>query len=122
MEIGNNLRIFYSTTAFEHQKIIIVTITSNYALEKTKHISRKVVIETINIKEKNTRKALPYLPPRYTGQEILPVLQSWADQNEKQMYPTYHRYHRTSKNRKRRETTNNNYMRFHCEDGSSNRR
>lgn len=38
MEIGNNLRIFYSATAFEHQKIIIVIITSNYALEKTENI------------------------------------------------------------------------------------
>ena len=47
MEKGNNMRIFYSTTAFESiRKIIIEAIPSNYALEKTENrgISRKVVI------------------------------------------------------------------------------
>ena len=62
MEKGNNLRIFCSTTAFEKiRKIIIETITSNYALDKTENrdISGKVVIETIKTKEKNVRRALP---------------------------------------------------------------
>ena len=61
MEKGNNLRIFCSTTAFENIiKVIIETIASNYALEKTENrdISGKVVIETIKTKEKNARRAL----------------------------------------------------------------
>ena len=38
MERGNNLRIFCSTAAFENiRKIIIETIVSNYALEKTEN-------------------------------------------------------------------------------------
>ena len=60
MEKENNLRIFCSTKAFENiRKIIVETIASNYALEKTenKDISGKVV--TIKTKEKNARKALP---------------------------------------------------------------
>ena len=100
MEKGNNLRIFCRTTAFENiRKIIVETIANNYALEKTKnrHISGKVVIETIKTKEKNARKALPIFVtkiyrttstlllngPQIQGfvREILPVLQSWADQN-----------------------------------------
>ena len=41
--------------------MIIETIASNYALEKTENrdISEKVVIETIKTKEKNARRALP---------------------------------------------------------------
>ena len=45
---GNNLRIFCSTIAFENiRKIIVETIASNYALEKTENrdISGKVVID-----------------------------------------------------------------------------
>ena len=38
MDKGNNLRIFCSTAAFENiRKIIIETIVSNYALEKTEN-------------------------------------------------------------------------------------
>ena len=58
---GNNLRIFCSTTAFENiRKIILETIVSNYALEKTENrdTSGKFVIETIKTKEKNARRAL----------------------------------------------------------------
>ena len=96
MEKGNNLmRIFCRTTTFENIiKIIIETIASNYALEKTENrdISGKVVIETMKTKEKNARRALPifvtniYRTTTSTllingsqvqrfGQEILPVLQ-----------------------------------------------
>ena len=108
MEKGNKLWIFCSTTAFKCiRKIIIQTIASNYALEKTekRDISGKVVIETIITKEKNVRKALPIFvtnierttstllkDKRYYQyyqilpvQEILPVLQSWADENEKEI-------------------------------------
>ena len=81
--------------------MIIGTIPSNYALEKTenRHISGKVVIETIKTKEKNARRAVPIFVTniyRTTStllingpqvqrfvREILAVLQSWADQNEK---------------------------------------
>ena len=62
MEKGNNLRMFCSTTAFENiRKIIVETIASNCALEKTENrdISRKAVIETIKTKEKNARRTLP---------------------------------------------------------------
>ena len=62
MEKRNNLRIFCNTTAFENiRKIIIEAIASSYPLEKTENrdISVKVVIETIKIKEKNARRALP---------------------------------------------------------------
>ena len=48
--------MFCSTTAIENiRKIIIETIASNYALEKTKNrgTSVKVVIETIKTKKKN---------------------------------------------------------------------
>ena len=48
MKKGNNLRIFCSTIAFENiRKIIVETIASNYALEKTENrdISGKVVID-----------------------------------------------------------------------------
>ena len=104
MEKGNNLRIFCSTTAFENiRKIIIETVASNYVLEMTenKDISEKVIIETIKTKERNARRALPIFVIniyRTTStllingpqvqrfvQEILPVLQSWADQNEKEI-------------------------------------
>ena len=47
MEKGNNLRILCSTTTFDTvRKIIIETIASNYALEKTENrdISGKVII------------------------------------------------------------------------------
>ena len=100
MEKGNNMRIFCNTTAFENiRKIIIETIASDYALEKagSSDISGKVIIETIKTKEKNARIALPIFAAniyRTTSrllinwpqvqrfvQEILPVLQSWADQN-----------------------------------------
>ena len=104
MEKGNNLKIFCSTTTFENiRQMIIETISSNYGLEKTenRNISGKVVIETIKTKEKNGRRALPIFVTniyRTTStllingpqaqrfvQEILPVLQSWADQNEKEI-------------------------------------
>ena len=101
-EKGNNLSIFCCTTTFENiRKIIIETIVSNYPIEMTENreISKKVVIETIKTKEKNTRRALPIFVTniyRTTStliingtqvqrfvQEILTVLQSWADQNKK---------------------------------------
>ena len=104
MEKGNNLRIFCSTTAFENiRKIIIETVASNYVLEMTenKDISERVIIETIKTKERNARRALPIFVIniyRTTStllingpqvqrfvQEILPVLQSWADQNKKEI-------------------------------------
>ena len=103
MEKGNNLRIFCSTTAFENRKIIIETVASNYVLEMTenKDISDRVIIETIKTKERNARRALPIFVIniyRTTStllingpqvqrfvQEILPVLQSWVDQNEKEI-------------------------------------
>ena len=56
MEKRKGLRMFCSTTAVENiRKIIIETIASNYALEKTKNrgTSVKVVIETIKTKKKN---------------------------------------------------------------------
>ena len=102
MEKGNNMRIFCGTTDFENiRKIIIETIASNYALEKTENrdISGKVVIETIETKEKNARRALPIFVTniyRTTStllingpqvqrfvREILPVPQSCIDKNEK---------------------------------------
>ena len=104
MEKGNNLKIFCSTAAFENiRKIIIKIIASNYALEKTENrdISGKVVIEIIKSKDKNARRALPIFVTsiyRTTStllinrhqvqrfvQEILPLLQSWTDQNEKEI-------------------------------------
>ena len=103
MEKGNNLRIFCSTAAFGNRKIIIETVGSNYVLEMTenKDISERVIIETIKTKERNARRALPIFVIniyRTTStllingpqlqkfvQEILPVLQSWADQNEKEI-------------------------------------
>ena len=103
MEKGNNLRIFCSTTAFENRKIIIETVASNYVLEMTenKDISEIVIIETIKTKERNARRALPIFviniyrttstllingpQVQRSVQEILPVLQSWADQNEKEI-------------------------------------
>ena len=104
MEKGNNLRIICSTAAFENiRKIIIETVASNYVLEMTenKDISERVIIETIKTKEKNARRALPifviniyrttstvlingHQVQRFV-QEILPVAQSWANQNEKEM-------------------------------------
>ena len=64
-------------------------------------ISRKVITETIKTKDKNVRKALPIFVTniyRTTStllingpqiqrfvREILPLLQSWADQNEKEI-------------------------------------
>ena len=102
MEIGNNLRIFCITATFENRKIIIETIASNYVLEKkeNRHF-RKVVIEIINSKERNTRRALPIFVTkiyRTTSmslingpqvqrfvQEILSVFKSWVDQNKKQI-------------------------------------
>ena len=83
--------------------MIIETTASNYTLEKTENrdISGKVVIETVKTKEKNARRALPVFVTniyRTTStlpingpqvqrfvQELLPVLQSWADQNEKEI-------------------------------------
>ena len=104
MEKGNNLIIFCSTTTFENiRQMVIETIASNYALEKTENrdISGKFVIETTKTKEKNARRALPIFVTniyRTTStllingpqvqrfvQEILPVLQSWADQNKKEI-------------------------------------
>ena len=104
MEKENNLRIFRSTTAFENiRKIIIEIVASNYVLEMTedKDISEKVVTETIKTKERNARRSLPIFVIniyRTTStllingpqvqrfvREILPVLQSWADQNEKEI-------------------------------------
>ena len=101
MEKGNNLRIFCRTTAFEKiRNIIIETVASNYVIEMTenKDISERVIIETIKTEERNARRALPIFVIniyRTTStllinrpqvqrfvQEILPVLQSWADQNE----------------------------------------
>ena len=104
MEKGNNLRVFCSTTAFENiRKIIIETVASNYVLEMTenKDISERVIIETIKTKERNARRALPIFViniyrttstllingpqvQRFVP-EILPVLQSWAGQNEKEI-------------------------------------
>ena len=95
MEKRNNVRIFCSTTAFENiRKIIIETIASNYVLEKTENRDVSVVIETIKTKEENTRRVFIY---RTTStlltngsqvekfvREILPVLQSWTDQNQKE--------------------------------------
>ena len=102
MEKGNNLRIFCIITAFENiRKIIIGTVARNYVLEMTenKDISEKVIIETTKTKERNARRARPIFVIniyRTTSnllingpqvqrfvREILPVLQSWADQNEK---------------------------------------
>ena len=99
-----DLRIFCSTTIFGNiKKIIIETTASYYVLEKTedRDISGKVVIETIKTKEKYERRALPVFVTniyRTTNtllinetkvqrfmQEILPVLQSWIDQNEKEI-------------------------------------
>ena len=104
MEKGNNLRIFCSTTTFENiRKIIIETTASNFALEKTENrdISGKVVIESIKTKQKNARRALPIFVTNISRttstllingplvqrfmHEILPVLQSWADQSEKEI-------------------------------------
>ena len=107
IEKGNNLRIFCSTMLWKHhgntRKIIIEIVASNYVLQMTenKDISGKVVIETIKTKERNARRAFPifvinlYRTTRallINGpqvqifvQEILPVLQSWADQNEKEI-------------------------------------
>ena len=104
MEKGKNLRTFCSTTAFENiRKIIIETVASNHVLEMTenKDISERVITETIKTKEKNARRALPIFVIniyRTTStllingpqvqrfvQEILPVLQLWADQNEKEI-------------------------------------
>ena len=62
MEKGNNLRIFCSTTAFEKiRKIIIETIASNYALDKTENrdISGKVVLEHIQDHQHTTNKWTP---------------------------------------------------------------
>ena len=99
-----DLRIFCSTTIFGNiKKIIIETTASYYVLEKTedRDISGKVVIETIKTKEKYERRALPIFVTniyRTTNtllinetkvqrfmQEILPVLQSWIDQNKKEI-------------------------------------
>ena len=108
IEKGNDLRIFCSTTSFENiRKIIIETVASNCVLEMTenKDISERererererVIIETIKTKERNARRALPIFViniyrtistllisgpqvQRFV-REILPVLQSWADQN-----------------------------------------
>ena len=103
IENGKNIRIFCSTTAFENiRKITIETIASNYALEKTENrdISRKVVIEAIKTKEKNTRRASnichqhvqyhqhtidKWNPSTEISEEILPVLQSGVDQNKKEI-------------------------------------
>ena len=104
MEKGNNLRIFCSTAAFENiRKIIVETIASNYALGKSENrdISGKVVIETIKTEEKNARRAPPiFITKIYRTtstllingsqvqglvREILPVLQSWADENENEI-------------------------------------
>ena len=103
MEKGNNLRIFCSTTAFENiRKIIIETVASNYVLEMTenKDISERVIIETIKTKERNARRALPIFviniyrttstllingPQVQRFVQEIPVLQSWADQNEKEI-------------------------------------
>ena len=104
MEKGNNQRISCSTTAFENiRKIIIETVASNYVLEKTKNrdIPGKGVIETIKTKESNARRTLPIFVINICGTtstllingpqiqrfvwEILPVLQSWVDQNEKEI-------------------------------------
>ena len=68
-------------------------------MTENREISKKVVIETIKTKEKNMRRALPIFVTniyRTTStliingtqvqrfvQEILTVLQSWADQNKK---------------------------------------
>ena len=95
MEKRNNVRILCGTTAFENiRKIIIETIASNYVLEKTENRDVSVVIETIKTKEENTRRVFIY---RTTStlltngsqvekfvREILPVLQSWTDQNQKE--------------------------------------
>ena len=62
MEKGNNLRIFCSITAFENiRKTITETVASNYILEMTenKDISGKVIIETIETKERNIRRTPP---------------------------------------------------------------
>ena len=99
-----DLRIFCSTAIFGNiKKIIIETTASYYVLEKTedRDISGKVVIETIKTKEKYARRALPiFVTNIYRTnnallinetkvqrfmQEILPVLQSWIDHNEKEI-------------------------------------
>ena len=103
MEKGNNLRVFCSTTAFENiRKIIIKTVASNYVLEmrENKDILEKVVIRTIKTKERNARRALPIFviniyrttstllingPQVQRFVQEIPVLQSWADQNEKEI-------------------------------------
>ena len=91
MEKRNNLRIFCSTTAIENiRKIIIETIASNYAIEKTENrdISGKVLIETIKTKEKNARRTLPIFVTniyRIYTTILQYILQSWADQNEKEI-------------------------------------
>ena len=104
MEKENNLRKFCSTAAFTNiRKTVIETVASNYVLEmpENKDISERVIIETIKTKGKNARRALPIFVIniyRITSillingpqvqrfvQEILPVLQSWADQNEKEI-------------------------------------
>ena len=70
-------------------------------MTENKDISEKVIIETIKTKERNARRALPIFVIniyRTTStllingpqvqrfvREILPVLQSWADQNEKEI-------------------------------------
>ena len=70
-------------------------------MTENKDISGKVVIETIKTKERNARRALPLFVIniyRTTStllingpqvqrfvQKILPVLQSWADQNKKEI-------------------------------------
>ena len=102
MEKGNNLRIFCITIAFENiRKIIIGTVARNYILEMTenKDISEKVIIEITKTKERNARRARPTFviniyrttsnllingpQVQRFAREILAVLQSWADQNEK---------------------------------------
>ena len=78
------------------------TVASNYVLEMTenKDISEKVIIETIKTKERNARRALPIFviniyrttstllingPQVQRFVQEIPVLQSWADQNEKEI-------------------------------------
>ena len=51
MEIGNNLRILCSTTAFENiRKIIIETVASNYVLQMTEN---KDISESYNRNHQN---------------------------------------------------------------------
>ena len=103
MEKGNNLRTFCSTTAFENiRKTIIKTVASNYVLEmrENKDILEKVVIGTIKTKERNARRVLPIFVIKIyrttstlliNGPQVqrfvqeIPVLQSWADQNKKEI-------------------------------------